>query len=974
VTARCLVGVTNEPKASIVEHVCIHQSLDARHTSFVFSCFAVATSNTNMCIHHTRGELRPCSVTLHHASLPRWSVFLVWSTMSQSPVVAAGVMVAELAGHKGGVAGCAISHSGHIIATAGFDRSLRLWEATTHACLRTLAVVCMRCCFSPDDTQVATCGMDPTVQVWEVGTGKLLHTLKGHACAVQKVAWHGTTLASGSWDTKVRLWDTSTGLCLHTLTHHTKSVFDVSFSPDGSQVASVAMDGQLVLWSVAHATVLHCFQHAKSLFACCFSPSARFIATGSTSGEVLLWDVTCTSATPVRTFTCDNDDGEVMDCVFSSDESLLVSPAPDNSVMVWRVEDATCVTVLEGHTDTVFGVALSRDGTTVVSSSKDSTARVWDLSSVLLQECFPRTILQRPHPSIPHPNRLNRAVHELAHLGDDMRVLKHAVVAELSLLLSPPAVPPTQQLGAALAAGCGVGGGVGSGVPSQNATAAVRGTGASTGASATQSVVRALKSYLHVTQKRLAARGSGRDAGRAYRFHHPMSTESKCPTHPDAATPAPASASSSSAASHGCQPTTPCPGPGSNPPTRPTPPCPAPCTAHTPAVPGCGAGVPAPLFPSMTPASDEEHGIHRVRHWEGLVVWAFRRRAARCPKHLVSQVFRAMHVVHQRGLSAQGAAHARDRAAHAALHRQMVVDRDRALATLRQERDVATAALSLQRARMQQRHGDSPTTTTTTTTAAAEPLESGAGGSTRNGRGGTPAHARLQQRVAQLECEKRQLLARHQEELQEARAVMEYELMEMIQTEDCREQCQGERDQVIHTRLQQQYRTQAEQLARRYYADTVQTVAVATVLLLGVACSLLLHASVSWLCVCGNVWVQSTLGSAVCLGSTTLWVWDRGELSRAVRMAWKGWRHGVELALVRCVSLAGAVYGSCVDHQRWSQSKWCLLKTVVRSVQLVLLLCVCVCVFCCSCGRVCMCIPGCPWLRCQTPQRCNPSA
>ena len=52
----------------------------------------------------------------------------------------------------------------------------------------------------------------------------------------------GTKVASGSSDKTVKLWDVTSGECLQTLEGHSHYVTSVSFSPDGTKVASGSDD------------------------------------------------------------------------------------------------------------------------------------------------------------------------------------------------------------------------------------------------------------------------------------------------------------------------------------------------------------------------------------------------------------------------------------------------------------------------------------------------------------------------------------------------------------------------------------------------------------------------------------------------------------------------------------------------------------------------------------------------------------
>ena len=207
-------------------------------------------------------------------------------------------------------------------------------------------------------------------------------TLEGHTDGVAAVSFSpdGSLLASGSSDGTILLWDMRSRERVATL-GHTDGVAAVSFSPDGSLLASGSSDGTILLWDMRSRERVATLGHTDGVAAVSFSPDGSLLASGSSDGTILLWDMR--SRERVATFgvaILERHTDGVAAVSFSPDGALLASGLGDRTVLLWDVATREQVATL-GHRLWVNAVSFSPDGTLLASGLWHRTVLLWDVAT-----------------------------------------------------------------------------------------------------------------------------------------------------------------------------------------------------------------------------------------------------------------------------------------------------------------------------------------------------------------------------------------------------------------------------------------------------------------------------------------------------------------------------------------------------------------------------------------------------------------
>ncbi len=236
--------------------------------------------------------------------------------------------------------------------------------------------------YSPDGATLACGTRDATILLWNATTWEDRLLLKGHTKWISSVAFSpdGQTLASGSWDKTIRLWNPRTGENLKTFNGYTSGVSDVAFSPNGQTLASGDDDGTIRFWNVATGELIKTITtEADSINSVAFSPDGKTLATAGDSSDynIRFWDV---ATGELLQTIADKHARHAYVVVYSPDGQVVATDGLEGEACLWNATTGELLKTLTGHKGTIYSITYSSDSKTLVTSSRDSTVILWDLT------------------------------------------------------------------------------------------------------------------------------------------------------------------------------------------------------------------------------------------------------------------------------------------------------------------------------------------------------------------------------------------------------------------------------------------------------------------------------------------------------------------------------------------------------------------------------------------------------------------
>ncbi|EXC24195.1 Transcriptional corepressor LEUNIG [Morus notabilis] len=271
---------------------------------------------------------------------------------------------------------CHFSSDGKLLASAGHDKKVVLWNMDT---LQTESTpeehksVITDVRFRPNSTQLGTASFDQSVKLWDAANPNYpLQAYTLHSSPVMSLDFHPKKTELFCFcdhENEIRYWNINPFSCVRISKGGTTQV---RFQPRVGNLLAAASDKVVAIFDVETDKQIHSFQgHSEMVNYICWEANGDYLASVS-QNWVKIWSL----ATGDCIQELSSNGNQFHSCVFHPSYSTLLVIGGISSLELWNMAENKSMTIT-AHEDIISALAQSPVSGMVASASHDNSVKLW---------------------------------------------------------------------------------------------------------------------------------------------------------------------------------------------------------------------------------------------------------------------------------------------------------------------------------------------------------------------------------------------------------------------------------------------------------------------------------------------------------------------------------------------------------------------------------------------------------------------
>lgn len=325
----------------------------------------------------------------------------VWDTKT-------GEVILECTGHKDSIIFAEFNHDDSYLATGDMCGVIQVWRMSDKVCIWDYKMGDAAWMKWHMAANILLAGAeDGEVYMWKVPDGNCkVFQGYGRRAAVGALFPDGKHLTVGYEDGSIRIIDlksNSNVAVIPSNTGHSSTITALDCHPDNNLILSAGFDGKTILSTRSNGKIICVLQALNATeqsgtinneevsgssdkesdsnwvetVAFCKDPHFQVAATGTINGEIFVWDI---SKQMLRQKL--QQEGGISKLLWKGNTSILFSAGLDGILRCFSAKTGQCLRSFTGHTADILDLYISENEEIALTTSDDSTARIFDISTL----------------------------------------------------------------------------------------------------------------------------------------------------------------------------------------------------------------------------------------------------------------------------------------------------------------------------------------------------------------------------------------------------------------------------------------------------------------------------------------------------------------------------------------------------------------------------------------------------------------